>query len=76
MKEVLNILKKMPKYKIRMPNGCGVEFFLSFVYLMGKDILDVVVDSRRRRFVFGNIIVAFLSIIPKMMKPKSLMILG
>ena len=58
--EVERILKLSAKEKSPGPDGWPVEFYLGFSDVVGKDLLEVVKQSKRDGLISGNL-VSFLS---------------
>lgn len=69
--EILSTLIGFKSSKSSRPDGCTVEFFLFFFYLMGNEILQLVEESRVKDRVNGAINATFLALIPKSNKPDS-----
>jgi mannosylglycoprotein endo-beta-mannosidase len=63
--ELLSTLKGFTVSKSPGPDGWTVEFFLGFFYLLGKDLLEAVEESRRKGRVLRELNSTFLSLIPK-----------
>lgn len=74
-KVTLSKIKKaligLAKDKILCPYGWIVEIFFIFFYLIGKDLLEVVEESRLRGKVVGALNATFIASIPKCDKPLS-----
>ena len=49
-----------------------MEFYLHFFYLVGKDILNVIKQSRSEARVIGALNATFITLIPKCDKPTTL----
>jgi hypothetical protein len=69
--EVLEVLKGFSKDKSPGPDGWTVEFFLHFFELVGKDLLDVVEETRLGGEVIRSINSTFIALIPKVNCPSS-----
>ena len=65
MEEVEALLKGFAKDKILVPDGWIVDFFSSFLDIVGGDILDVVEQSRVEGYVSRPFNASFLTLIPK-----------
>jgi hypothetical protein len=72
--EILEVLKGFSKDKSPGPDGWTVEFFLHFYELVGKDLLDVVEETRLRGEVIRSINSTFIALIPKVNNPTPLAI--
>jgi hypothetical protein len=69
LNEVEDILKSFAKDKSPGPDGWTMELFLAFFDIMGKDLLEVIEDSRVNGYVLGAINSTFITLIPKKDKP-------
>ena len=69
--EVEGALKSFKKDKSPGPDGWPVEFYLSFFYLLGKDMLSVMESSRLSGRVSPSLNSTFISLIPKKEKPTT-----
>ena len=59
------MLKNFSKVKSPGPNGWIVDLFLHFFYLIGKDLVDSMEESRKQGYVPGNLNCTFVFVIPK-----------
>jgi hypothetical protein len=69
--EVEVVLKSFAKSKSHGTDGWPVEFFLGFFDIMGKDLVDMVEETRRQGKISGAINSTFIALIPKTGRPES-----
>ena len=72
LQDVEGVLKGFKKDKSLGPDGWPVEFYVHFFDLIGKDILNVIEDSRLDGRVTGALNATFITLIPKCDKPTTL----
>jgi hypothetical protein len=65
LNEVEDILKYFAKEKSTSPDGWKMKLFLDIFDIMGKDLLEVIEDSRVNGYVSGVINSSFITLIPK-----------
>lgn len=70
LEEVKKVLEESEKSLRPGLDAWTVDFFLSFFDAMGKDLLDVVEESRISRKVYGALNATFISLILKKDKPQ------
>ena len=70
LEEFEGVLKHFSKNKSLGPNGWHVELFITFLYLMGKYILEMAQRSRIEGFFSRAINSTFISLIPKCSEPE------
>ena len=71
LKEMELVLKGFVKGKIPSPDGGMVEFFITFFYLVGKDLLAALEQSRTEGYISKAMNATFIALIPKFEKPDS-----
>jgi len=69
--EILEVLKGFSKDKSPRPNGWTIELFLLFYELVGKELFDVVEETRLRGEAIRPINSTFIALIPKVNNPSS-----
>lgn len=69
--ELEGTLKWFKKDTSPGPNGWTIEFYLTFYYLLGPDLLKVVEESRTTGTLYHAINSTFISLIPKFDSPSS-----
>lgn len=70
LKELEAILHQFKKYESPDPNGWTIEFFMGFFNILGEDLLRVVEEIRISGRLLSGIKSTFLTLIPKVEKPK------
>jgi hypothetical protein len=69
--EVKEVLHGFQKDKSPGPNGWTIEFFLGLFDLIGKDILEVIEESRSYGHIYPPLNSTFVALIPKTDIPQS-----
>ena len=69
--EVIKALKIFVKDKSPSLDECPAKFFLMFVDILGKDLLEIDEFPRTKKFMLGGINATFLALIPKKEIPVS-----
>lgn len=64
----MSVLKDCAKNKILGPDRWMVEFFLSFWDIMGKDVLEMVEESKKYGLVSKALNSTFIALLPKKTK--------
>jgi hypothetical protein len=70
--EILGFIRGFSKDKSLGPDGWTIDFFLFLFELIGRDLLDVVEESRVQGKVINLINSTFIALIPKCNKPTGL----
>jgi len=68
--EIKAVIKAMAADKSPGPDGWPVEFILAFYHLLGRDLLQMIEDSRTRGSISGALNATFITLIPKLDKPE------
>jgi len=68
--KIKDVLHRCHKYKIPGLDGWTIEFYLSFYDLIGKDLLDVVEESRREGHFPAPLNSTFIALIPNTDTPQ------
>jgi hypothetical protein len=63
--EIKYVLSMFKRDKSPGPDGWKVEFFSTFFYLVGKDLVQMIEESRENGSIKGSITSTFLALIPK-----------
>ena len=71
MEELKATLHSFQKDKSPGLDGWTIEFFLGFFDILGEDLLKVVDESRRSGRIHAPINTTFITLIPKVDKPKA-----
>jgi hypothetical protein len=71
LEEVKDTINKMPKDKIRGPDGWTQELFQTFFYLMGEDLHKAIEESICKGFIPSALNANLFALIPKVSKPNS-----
>ena len=71
LEEIKSVLVKFNRDQSPGPDGWTLEFFVYFFDLVGKDLLEMVEDSRRNGKLCGGLNSTFLAPISKANKPVS-----
>ena len=71
MEELSRVLQSFQKDKSPGPDGWPIEFFLGFFDFFGEELLSVVEESHKARFIHGPFNTTFITLIPKVDNPES-----
>jgi hypothetical protein len=71
MAELKLVLFHCKKEKSLGPDGWSTDFFIHFFDLVGEDLLQMVEESRLLGKIVGGLNSTFLTLIPKVIKPKT-----
>jgi hypothetical protein len=69
--EIKDVLAMFKRDKSPGLDGWTVEFFTTFIDLVGEDLVQMIEESRKLGSVIGSLNSTFLALIPKEKKPSS-----
>ena len=69
--EIKDVLAMFKRDKSPSLDGWIVEFFTTFIYLVGEDLVEMIEESRKLGSVTGSLNSTFLALIPKENKPTN-----